>query len=323
MKDKTSTYLLKFFYCPKQLRKHLGRSLLKIGAGLGGFWIASIGFNILFHHKNHISLETRKDTYELNNNALPKKPIMIIVIGTSENNRTRANKQSNPKRIEMIFLIRSKPDEPLRIVQIPINIAVKLPGNSNITTISQLYNKGGVALVSDVTAELLGIENQLIQRYILLSSNSIETLINSIGGIEIDLQKPLRSAYNVNGYSLSLKEGNHSLNSQQVLQLISYRDNIYDEEGRRNRRKVVLKGINKKLRNPYIQKKYPDLIQIFNASIKTNISYQEFISLSSTYLSNKTTPIFSTVPLLPRRKEQLLRQIEPGFQIKFILEKEN
>ena len=92
----------------------------------------------------------------------------------------------------------------------------------------------------------------------------------------------------------------------------------YDEEGRRQRIKIVLKGLNKKIKDPNIQRKVSDLIQIFSTSIKTNLSDHEFMSLFKASLANQEDPILKEVPLLPRKQNQILRQIQPDFQGKFI-----
>ncbi len=297
-----------------------GKSLQRIGAALGGFWIASLGLNLLWPEIDHISYQNIQHSSRVNKGILPKKDINILIIGTNENKYVKEKTtidQIVSTDVDSLIILGIKADEPSIVVQIPTEIGIRLPGENKVKRFSQLYSEGGIALTKDVISEVIGIPNDSIHRYILISHTAIKTLINAVGGLEITLKEPLQSTYRVRGYVLSLPKGKQILNAEQVLQLIKYRDDIYDNRGRRKRRSLVYKAFIKKLNNPKVLAKLPDLLQIILTSTKTNLTYQELLSLAEASLTSNKETIFTQIPLTQETKNQIIREPDPALINRF------
>jgi polyisoprenyl-teichoic acid--peptidoglycan teichoic acid transferase len=115
----------------------------------------------------------------------------------------------------------------------------------------------------------------LPEHYITIKSTLVKDIINSIGGIEVDVANPIDSP------SLKLDAGVQRLDGQTTQEFLRYReDSTSSEWNRLPRQDQVIKGLIKKILSPAIILRGPDLINQFRYGATTDLSLQQIMNLS-------------------------------------------
>lgn len=223
----------------------------------------------------------------------PGAPQTVLLLGLDQ------PKVSTPAKgeVQLMLLARVHPEDGIELLQIPTELKVLLPGQQ-LKPLSALYGIGGVALTSDVLAQLLGGDGDPLRpdRYLLLSIGSLEQAIDSMGGVPVLLREPIRYHDKTGGLSINLQPGQQWLNGEQTSQLLRYRG--LETDGRRRlRQEQLLMPLANRLADPTVVPALPDLLQQLTKSSNTNLSQGEFLSLLSAGLQDPGRMRISRLPM--------------------------
>ena len=223
----------------------------------------------------------------------PGAPQTVLLLGLDQ------PKVSTPAKgeVQLMLLARVHPEDGIELLQIPTELKVLLPGQQ-LKPLSALYGIGGVALTSDVLAQLLGGDGDPLRpdRYLLLSIGSLEQAIDSMGGVPVLLREPIRYHDKTGGLSINLQPGQQWLNGEQTSQLLRYRG-LETDGRRRMRQEQLLIPLANRLADPTVVPALPDLLQQVTKSSNTNLSQGEFLSLLSAGLQDPGRMRISRLPM--------------------------
>ena len=223
----------------------------------------------------------------------PGAPQTVLLLGLDQ------PKVSTPAKgeVQLMLLARVHPEDGIELLQIPTELKVLLPGQQ-LKPLSALYGIGGVALTSDVLAQLLGGDGDPLRpdRYLLLSIGSLEQAIDSMGGVPVLLREPIRYHDKTGGLSINLQPGQQWLNGEQTSQLLRYRG-LETDGRRRMRQEQLLIPLANRLADPTVVPALPDLLQQLTQSSNTNLSQGEFLSLLSAGLQDPGRMRISRLPM--------------------------
>ena len=162
------------------------RSILRLGLFTVVVLACSLGLE-QFGPRGEQAAEVEREgeDYGLAHDSALRQPLTLLLLGLEP----VAAAQQRPPRANGIMLVRLQPDQPLRILQIPAQTAVSVPG-SGIIPVGEAYSVGGVRLVADLLAELLGRQEADPGRYVVGRANSLATVVDALGGIPMTLDPP-------------------------------------------------------------------------------------------------------------------------------------
>ncbi len=140
-------------------------------------------------------------------------------------------------------------DKSIKLTSIMRDILVAIPGHSD-NRLNAAYAMGGVSLVYQTLANNLGIE---IDNYARVNFESFESIIDAIGGVDIELTKEEASYLNRTNYISNekyrnVKEGKNHLNGNQALGYCRIRKvgtsgREYSDFGRTSRHRRLLESV--------------------------------------------------------------------------------
>lgn len=162
------------------------------------------------------------------------------------------------------------------MVSVPRDTKVKFNGRSH--KINAAYPKGGDKLVRQAVEDLLDIK---IARFYLINWNGFENLVDLVGGVVIDVEKPMY--YRAASTYIELKPGKQLLNGEKALGYVRYRNDKQGDIGRMPRQqKFIFALINqsKQIKNII---KLPQLIDGVVDNIRTNSSAAEMLWFAKTF----------------------------------------
>ena len=236
------------------------------------------------------------------NAELPSRPISVLVIGSDAERRGAASNGAAPAgaaNSDALMLVRLAPKQPLDVLVLPIEAAIKLPGATQPVALGSLYRRGGAALVSSVTAELMGLPKGQPDRYLVVPRLALRQLVDGLGQVEIAPERAMLYADKSQKLQIDLQPGLQLLDGAELEQLLRFREADGSEEGRRQRLKASLPALLLQMGQPRQQPQLADLLRSLQDKVETNLSPNEALSLVAAALQPGTTPRFHSLPLLP------------------------
>ena len=121
------------------------------------------------------------------NGALVSNESLILLLGT-DGDRTAA--RADARRSDSILLVRTDPDRHrLAYLSIPRDLRVDIPGHGP-NKINAAFQLGGPSLAMRTVRALTGLQPNHV---VIVDFDNFRTVIDALGGVEIDVPKPIVS----------------------------------------------------------------------------------------------------------------------------------
>ncbi len=295
------------------LGRHPGRTLHRIGVTIAAIWVAGSMINIMWPKPDQVKLNSSHIQAQFKRSRLPSRKITIFIIGTGKNSFKPQNElkfEDKVQSVQSIIVVKFSTKNGVKILQAPIELGIMFPGERSPKTLSSGYEIGGVALITDIITEVLGLEKEIPKRYVVINSDAIRRIIDSLGGIEISLQEAMRINHKTETKFQTYFAGKHFLDGAKVEEIFLYLENSHDGVGRRKRVAILLEGLFKELRAHNKIKKSSMLVKKLLEEVETDMNKEELSSLVSAFSSYNHTPIIRQIELAPRAGKQILRQLK-------------
>jgi len=232
----------------------------------------------------------------------PRRPITVLVIGIDADrlgDATNKAAPAGPANADSLLLLRVQPKGPLQVLNLPTELAVRLPGQKQPVALGSLYRRGGVALTADAVRELTGLQPPSPDRYVVLPRAALRQLINGIGGLEIDPPRTMRYQDKAQRLKIDLQGGLQRLGGAQVEQLVRYRDRWLGEPDRRNNQQRFETALRDRLRQSEPLTVLPGVLRELEGQVETNLTPLEALSLMAAGLDDQRPIAFASLPLDP------------------------
>jgi LCP family protein required for cell wall assembly len=239
----------------------------------------------------------------------PSRPITVLVIGLDAERFGEGANQAAPAgraNADALMLVRVNPKGPLQVLNLPIEAAVNLPGESHPISLGAVYQRGGAALTAELARELTGLEPPRPDRFLVLSRSAMRRIVDAVGGLEISPPRVMRYRDKAQKYSIDLQSGLQRLDGRQVEQLVRYRDPGLGESARRRDHQLVQTGLRERFGRPDQLLLLPDLLRSLQGQVETNLTAAESLSLLAAGLDDPRPIQFATLPLRPPPKPEPL-----------------
>ncbi|MBO8126168.1 MAG: LCP family protein [Firmicutes bacterium] len=227
-----------------------------------------------------ISAGTAYYTYWVNFKKLEKPevakaepPVTILALGTDK-------REHDLGRADTLMVINLDPKyQTVRVISLPRDTRVKIPGYEGYHRINTAYGFGGPELVEETVEELLGLE---IDYYVSTDFAGFAEIIDAVGGVVIDVEKPMHYDDNAQDLHIHLEPGRQRLSGKDALAYVRFRgdglgdislvdpvNNVY--EGRIQRQQKFLKAVAAQVLDPKNIWRAPALIKRLSDVLETNM----------------------------------------------------
>lgn len=212
------------------------------------------------------------------------RPINILVMGIDR----VPEAEQDPSlifsgRSDTMLLIHIDPtDNTASLMSIPRDTQVSIPGQG-ISKINHANILGGAELSAQVVSGTLN--NVPIDRYVRVSTDALRELVDLLGGVEVFVPRRMVYEDNTQNLHIDLEEGWQTLNGDQAEQFARFRKDNLGDVGRVQRQQQLLQALRNRITNPAIIPKVPEIIELFQTYIDTNLTMDEMLALASFGLS--------------------------------------
>jgi polyisoprenyl-teichoic acid--peptidoglycan teichoic acid transferase len=211
--------------------------------------------------------------------------ILIIGVDVTLDNRRQV---VNVSRADTLVLLTIDPERRrLAAVSLPRDTRASIPGFGT-TKINASYAYGGPQLTIRTVEQLLAVK---VHYYVKLGPDSFKTLIDAVGGLEIDVEKDMKYTDTWAGYVIDLKKGRRKLSGDQVTGYIRFRHDALGDIGRVERQRKVMSILVRELKQPSVILHAPSLMRAFAENTETDLSAVELMSLGLFAIRSKELPM--------------------------------
>lgn len=206
---------------------------------------------------------TREERLDLKKN--------IVVLGVDER-----PSEEDTGRSDTLFVVMLDTDEDnVSLLSVPRDTRVKIPGYG-WDKINHAFAFGGHKLTQETTEELLGIR---INNYVMIDFKGFKGLVDAIGGVDIEVEKPMSYYDEWDGFTIDLAPGMQHMDGEKAIQYVRYRDEEGDI-GRIRRQQKFLRAVYDKVTSVEIISHLPALVKQANQMIDTDLSISDMMDLA-------------------------------------------
>ncbi|HEY9694023.1 MAG TPA: LCP family protein [Oculatellaceae cyanobacterium] len=211
-----------------------------------------------------------------------QEPINVLVLGIDNSGHPHSSKFTPSEAIsgnsDTILLLRIIPaTHQINVLSIPRDTRVKLPGKST-NKINDANAKGGIYLAQKAVSKLLS--DIPIHRYVRVDTQGFISFADALGGVEINIPKPMRYVDQTQKLDINFSAGIQKLNGKHLQEYVRFRHDDLGDIGRVQRQEVVLKSLLEKFVQPTTWGKLPKLLQVIQENVDTDISLGEMLGIA-------------------------------------------
>ncbi|WP_181537144.1 LCP family protein [[Anoxybacillus] calidus] len=217
--------------------------------------------------------EFRPDAEKRN---LKEESFSILFIGVDD---SESRKFHESTRTDALILATFNPkDESVKMVSIPRDSYVYIPSEESYDKINHAHVYDGVKGTVETVEELFDIK---IDYYVKMNFYAFIDVVDALGGIKVEVPYDISEKDSEDHHNaIVLKKGVQTLNGEEALALARTRKKDNDIE-RGKRQQEIIKAIVKKAASMHAVTKYDDIIEAVGKNMKTNLTFNEMMSLIS------------------------------------------
>jgi LCP family protein required for cell wall assembly len=248
---------------------------------MGGFLCALLIFGAvkLWSTPFHVSLPGQQKPLFTWQGSPGQK--ILLVMGVDAPNAGRRNKDGSAfegTRTDTMMLVRvDAAKRRVSIVSIPRDSKVYISGNRGVDKINAAHAIGGPDLAVQTVQDAFGIP---IDNFVVINFRGVRELVDAIGGIDAYIEKPMHYTDRTAGLFIHFTPGNHRLNGEQAEGFLRFRHDELGDIGRIRRQQQFVMGVSRRLKDPTVIFRIPELVRIAGRYIETDLSSTDLLTLA-------------------------------------------
>ncbi|MBA3860189.1 MAG: hypothetical protein C0507_25055, partial [Cyanobacteria bacterium PR.3.49] len=223
----------------------------------------------------------------------------ILCMGVDSNGR-HAQRFLNT-RSDTMMLVHIDPDlKRVGVVSIPRDSRVKLPGAHGIDKINSAHALGGPQLAVDAVKEAFAVP---IDHYVVVDTEGLKKLFHALGPVEVMVEKRMRYRDRAAGLYVDLQPGLQTLDPKQAEEYVRFRHDPKGDIGRIERQQWFLRQVTKKLKEPSVILKLPDIFKFATDYVVTDMNAEDMAKVA--YFGKDIQPSQVQTATLPGHAEYI------------------
>ena len=208
------------------------------------------------------------------------QPLHVLILGVDETATNEYTAEEYGSRSDTIMVFSIDPvKKTVQLLSIPRDTYVSIPGYAK-TKINHAWSHGGYPLVEKTVEDFLGIK---IDYHAIVRYNAVKELTQAVGGVEVYL--PVDYKYTDTlvkpALRINFTKGYHLVAGEKAVDFLRIRKAYADQDiGRINQQQKFLMSLFDKMKNKSMLLKLPQLVDIANENIESDLSYGQIVDLA-------------------------------------------
>ncbi|WP_066633883.1 LCP family protein [Desulfolucanica intricata] len=162
------------------------------------------------------------------------------------------------------------------MLSIPRDTRVEIPGHG-YDRINSANVYGGPELAVKTVEKLLGVP---IDYYVLTNFNGFTDIVDTLGGVTIDVEKNMYYYDPTDDFLIDLKKGTQRMDGEKAIQYVRYRNDAMGDIARTQRQQKFLKALAEEMLQPSTIVKLPKLVPEIKRNVQTNLGVMDMLALA-------------------------------------------
>ena len=204
--------------------------------------------------------------------------VNVLLLGSD----SRGEKQA---RTDTIMVAHYDPDtHKVKLISLMRDMYVSVPEHGQ-QKLNAAYTYGGPELLRKTSKENFGLD---IHYYAIVDFKGFEKAVDLLvpNGIEVDVPYEMSS-----GIGMKLEKGKQKLHGKELLGYVRFRHDRLSDFGRVQRQQEVISKLQEEAVSLYSVVKLPELLNLLNTSIDTNIDTSTLLTIGKDILTKKSGDI--------------------------------
>lgn len=247
---------------------------------------------------NFVESKTRRQRASFSLPFMPKRQ-NILLLGV-DSNGSKTDPWTGTRSDTIVLLNIDPKTHSVKALSVPRDSKVYLADDYGIQKINAAHALGGVRLTKQTIEDVLGVK---VDKYIVVSDDAVRNLVDALGGVPIYVEKKMSYDDYSGGLHVHLNKGEHLLNGKTAVGYLRFRHDGLGDIGRTQRQQWFLRGLLEKVQSPQAIPKIPEMLNIANTYVKTDLSLYEMSQYAALAKSIDISKIeVATLPGRPNRK---------------------
>lgn len=205
-----------------------------------------------------------------------RQPISVLVLGVDQGIEGRHDKGNS----DTMILVTANPQKnKATMTSIPRDTLADIKGDPGdkyyMFRINSAYEIGGSTSSMKTVSTMLNVP---INYYVEVNMKALRSLVTAVGGVDVNV--PFDFSYDW----CDFHKGKQHLNGRHAVAYVRMRkDDPRGDYGRQMRQRQVIQAIVKKAMSVNTLSNYRKLLKIFNKYVKTNLTFNDMLSLAMNY----------------------------------------
>lgn len=205
----------------------------------------------------------------------------ILVLGIDYNYNDKGIHYTKGARSDTIIVLSLSRDASFfNVVSIPRDTQVLISEEYGYDKINSAYSYGGVEQARKTVSRFLGIP---IDHYVILKVSGAKEVLDALGGLPINVEKDMNYDDNWGQLHIHLKKGPQVLKGDEAVGYARFRHDEEGDRGRIRRQQQVVRALGRKLKEPALLSRLPEVARVVQKSIQTDLELMQMVDLANLY----------------------------------------
>lgn len=178
------------------------------------------------------------------------------------------NVEGSSRSDTILFITVDIDDKNIKVLSLPRDTRVRIPGHG-MQKLNHAFAYGGQDLLKATVEKYL---DEPILYYVIVDYKSFPAVVDSFGGVEIDVEKRMRYVDKAGHLDINIQPGLQTMDGKTALHYVRFRKDAMADIGRVQRQQKFLKALLKKAYTPAILIRIPEITTNTMKFIRTDMS---------------------------------------------------
>lgn len=211
----------------------------------------------------------------------------VLLMGVDSNGRD-TERFTGCRSDTMIIASLDPESKKVSLLSIPRDSRVRIADNHGVDKINSAHAFGGPELAVKTVGEDFGVP---IDHYLVIDTQGLKKVFEALGPVEILIEKPMHYRDRAGRLNIALEPGINKLDATGLEEYVRYRHDAKGDIGRIERQQWFLRQVKKKLEEPQVLLKLPELCKLAEEYVRTDLSVEDMLKLAAFSKEIKTNKI--------------------------------
>lgn len=211
-------------------------------------------------------------------NVWPKLETRMNVLLMGVDSNGRGTQRFHQTRSDTMILVSVDPEtKKVGMVSIPRDSRVRIADEHGVDKINSAHALGGPELAVKTVSEAFAVP---VDHYIVIDTHGLKKLFEVLGPVEVLVEKRMHYRDRAAGLRISLEPGVQRLDAAQTEEYLRFRHDPKGDIGRVERQQWFLRQVARKLKEPQVVLKLPELFKLANEYVVTDLPIDDMFKLA-------------------------------------------